>query len=451
MGHGFADWYERFYKTHPEYFALQPDGSRGGSEEKPKTAKICESNPAVWEQWIKDVEKTLEKNPHKTIFNAAANDSFATGHCVCEECRKWDDPSAEPKNWLYGKGGKIKGVALSDRQVHFANILGKKLKEKFPGKDYKVMILAYGYSAPPPIKEIPADNVVVALVLSFFSDPDATDYNSPKQVKYVDEFDGWVAKTKNIVWRPNTGDLAHWRSGGPLSISDIGKTLKKVSEKGLIGITVDRVPTSWWATQGPQYYLMSQLVWNPDRTVDEIMDDYYKSGFGPAAEDIKKYWTMLEGNRNEIIKNKKDWMDVFNSEFFKNAGAILDQATVKAKGQEEYLTRIAFVKAGLDYLRLNTENQALVRQKLALKTEDPAIKLKMTENWKQIVDILQKHPLALEASEINKAGTNGELGYIHPDADHKAIEEKRIRKGDLNKKAINSALELDPEFGYDRF
>lgn len=30
QGHGFSDWWERFGETHPEYFALQPDGSRSG-------------------------------------------------------------------------------------------------------------------------------------------------------------------------------------------------------------------------------------------------------------------------------------------------------------------------------------------------------------------------------------------------------------------------------------
>ena len=29
-GHGFGNWWERYHETHPEYFALQPDGTRSG-------------------------------------------------------------------------------------------------------------------------------------------------------------------------------------------------------------------------------------------------------------------------------------------------------------------------------------------------------------------------------------------------------------------------------------
>ena len=92
---------------------------------------------------------------------------------------------------------------------------------------------------------------------------------------------------------------------------------------------------SWWATQGPMYYLMAQLAWNPDRPVDEIMDDYYRTGFGPAAEDIEAYWNLLETNRIAIQPDKstegvKTWAEAFNPEFFKTAYALLDKSAVKA-------------------------------------------------------------------------------------------------------------------------
>src|SRR5690606_17908576 len=54
-GHGFGHWWDRHHETQPELFALQPDGTRSGWP-SPRTAKLCMSNPAVWQQWLADVE-----------------------------------------------------------------------------------------------------------------------------------------------------------------------------------------------------------------------------------------------------------------------------------------------------------------------------------------------------------------------------------------------------------
>lgn len=123
-GPAFMDWHSRFHESHPEYFALQADGTREWHA-MPQRAKLCESNPAVWKQWLKDVEEIVAKYPWRNVFNAAANDGYGAGHCLCEKCRAWDNPDAEPRAWTYQGDQPIKGVALSR----------SRLKSRFaPGK-----------------------------------------------------------------------------------------------------------------------------------------------------------------------------------------------------------------------------------------------------------------------------------------------------------------------------
>jgi hypothetical protein len=197
---------------------------------------------------------------------------------------------------------------------------------------------------------------------------------------------------------------------------------------------------SYWATQGPLYYLMVQLAWNPDRQIDEIMDDYYKSGFGPAAEDMKAYWNRLGAIHREIHsfengKGGKSWVEAFSPDFFKGAYTLLDTAAGKAsKAGTEYAARVAFVKAGLDYLRVNTDNMVLARQIIASEGSEPAIREKMRVNWQQLVDINQKFPEALRGAMLNTDGAKYKLGFIHPEADLKAIEEKKLRKEAVKKR-----------------
>lgn len=60
-GHGFPggfgpefNWYDRFFESHPEYFALQPDGTRSAFPSV-GNIKMCHSSPGLAEQWLDDV------------------------------------------------------------------------------------------------------------------------------------------------------------------------------------------------------------------------------------------------------------------------------------------------------------------------------------------------------------------------------------------------------------
>jgi hypothetical protein len=85
--------------------------------------------------------------------------------------------------WNYPGGKELVGVATSDREVTFANILARKLKERYPDKDYRVLIQAYGGAASPPIKAVPESNVIVSSVA--FSFP---------------HFEGWAKVSKGMIF-----------------------------------------------------------------------------------------------------------------------------------------------------------------------------------------------------------------------------------------------------------
>ncbi len=424
-GHGFTEWYEAYHKTHPEYFGLQSDGTRIYKGE-PRHAKICQSNPAVVEQWLKIVEEAIAKNPHRTVFNVAANDGTASGICCCDKCKAWDHPAAVKMIWNYPGGAELIGVATTDREVTFANILARKLKERYPDKDYQVLIQAYGGAATPPVKAVPESNVIVSSVANPFSN-----------------LEEWSKKTTTgMIWRPNFADPAHWKTGGPPDITGTAALLKRAAGCGVSGVSMDML-WSWWSTQGPMYYVMAQLAWNPDKPVDEIIDDYCKSGFGPAAEDIKAYWKLLQDNRIAIqpdksIEGTKSWAEAFNPDFFKTAYALLDKSTAKAASAgKEYSDRVAFVRAGLDYLLLNTENQALAKQGIEAKNPDPALKTKMQVNWQKMKEIDQNFPEALNMTRAS------ELGYINPEVDHREIERKLKNKEALKMRKDAKRMEIN--------
>ncbi len=380
--HCFYDWWERFHETHPEYFALQPDGTRSGYPGR-GCEKICQSNPGVWDQWLDDVAKQLEKDPTRTMFSAAFTDCSDNGPCVCDKCRAWDVPEAK-KRLLTWSGMVEDYVALSDRDVRFANILARKLKQRYPGKDYYVQIFGYGPTRPAPVKNKPDDNVIVAHVSNWFAglgDSDPASYDGEKSSQ---QFADWGAMSLNIFYRPNLpGGSGMYEMLPDVPFGRATETFRFVAEHNCTGIWFDTIDECW-PTQGPLYYLMAQLAWNPRRDGYAIMDDYYRRGFGPAAGQLKAYWTLMEETRNRMVDGKLKYLQVYDTAFFKQAASLLNAADAAvAKAPEIYRQRIAYVRVGLEFTRKLIEAMELSTR---CKTDKEAAD-RMRVLWKEIEPI----------------------------------------------------------------
>ena len=389
-GGGFADWWDRFHVTHPEYFALQPDGTRSGFPAPAAPgfyAKICQSNPAVWDQWLDDVAKQLEEDPTLTTFYAGINDSSTSGHCLCEKCRAWDVPEAK-KRMLTWEGLSQEYVALSDRNVMFANILARKLRQRYPDKDYYVTILGYGPTRPAPVKNKPDDNVIMVHCSNWFAGLGDNDRDSSDGEKSSQQFADWAATGVKIFYRPNLpgeGGLGYMLPDVPFGRAM--ETFRHVAEHNCTGIYFDTIEECW-ATQGPLYYLMAHLAWNPYQDGHAVMDDYYRRGFGPAAGQLKAYWTLLEETRNRMVDGKLTFPQAYDAAFYKRAGSLLDEAdAVVAKAPEIYRRRIAHVRVGLEYTRKLIEVQDLMARYKKSKGEDKEAADRVRALWKELEPI----------------------------------------------------------------
>ena len=388
-GHAFGDWWDKYHTNHPDYFALQPDGTRSGYP-KPGYAKMCESNPELWKQWLDEVGQTVARHPTIRAFNAAENDGWNCGHCVCTNCRAWDHPDGAPRVFTW-QGLSQEYVALSDRQVTFANHLARGLKERFPGKDYYVALLAYGFSRPPPLKAVPDDNVIIVNVAHFFHEWDLPGHPGSKVERQ--DFIAWSKLAKNHIWRPNLGNWGGWKQGGPVDLDQAARNFRLLSETGCIGVLFDTV-WFYWATQGPLYYLMAQLAWNPTADAKAVMNDYFQRGFGPAGDDVLEYFNLLQTVYRKMAPGGKTWAEAFDEETFNRAGQLLGRAEKALEGApEKYARRLAFTRAGCEFLRLQTENRALVPALRKAGDEADARDLERTRaNWKAMQEIARKHP-----------------------------------------------------------
>ena len=419
-GHAFTDWWERFHKNRRAYFALQPDGERSGFP-NPRTVKLCQSTPAVGRQWLADVEQRLKEDPNRRVFSASPNDGWASGHCACENCRAWDHPDGEPRQFHW-KSGNAVGPALSDRHVTFANRLAGLLKEKYPDKDYYVSMLAYGHSRPAPQAAKPAENIITISVANFFGRSSDDDRGSTRGTTHREQFAAWGKVAPHLAWRPNTGSPAGWQQGLPdVSMTQLAEDLRFAADNRCIGLYVDGV---WehWATQGPMYYLMAQLAWNPRLGQQVVLDDYYRRAFGPAARHIKDYFSTFEKARQAHVEKHggraglSKFTELYTADLLKQAKKHLNLASAAVKdGPELYRRRVAFIRAGFDYTHLMVENIHFMEHYWAKPDEQLA--KKVLANWEAIHKILDAHPYALNPGPIRPSTPR--MAGRHPDYPHR--------------------------------
>lgn len=411
-GHGFGNWWARFGESHPEYFALQPDGTRGLFGE-PHRVKMCMSNMDVAKQWVDDVAAELERNPYKKVFNASPNDGWYTGHCVCENCRAWDHPDGELRTFTW-RNLSQQYVALSDRDVTFANRVARMLKERFPDKELYVYMLSYGHSRPAPIGVVPDDNVIIGNVANFLLRSDLVDRGSSEGRLHKNNFADWGEIVDRQFWRPNVGSPVGFQYGFPdIPIRRTIDDMRFAADNGMMGIYVDYI-REHWATQAPLYYIMAQLVWNPYADAKGLLQDYYQRAYGPAAAQMTAYWDYLEKIREEYYEKhhgKENASSLAPTEWYtperlQPARDLLTQAFTAAEGADEkYRARIRIAEVGLDYTALLAEAGRLSKS-LQTKGISDQEKQRLSDEieviWQKIRGLQLEHPGVMRWKRIFK-------------------------------------------------
>lgn len=429
-GHAFTDWWDRFHEEHPDWFALQPDGTRSGYPD-PRTVKMCLSNPGVWEQWTRDAVRDIQKNPALNMLNAAENDNHSSGLCVCEKCRSWDHPEGHPWTFRW-EGHKEEYVATTDRDITFWNKLAQKLKARFPGRDnLYVRGGAYGPTTPPPVEAVPDNQVIIGYVGKFPTIDEETRKQQKEQIR------AWSEKAPNLFYRPN---LWYW-TGGVWGLPDIalGNVLEDfpfLAENSCIGLFFDSAQEHW-STQGPQYYLMAQLAWDPLQDGEAVLDDYYRRGFGGAADTIRSYWELLEQGFMKTIASKgfgphgsyryrllEIFEEVYTEDFFDRAYRLIRRAGEQVKdGPQKYRDRVRFVRAGLELTRLMVRNIPLMTRVRESGEKDKEALREVSRNWKRIEKLHKDAgPVAINYNSLlgkmQGTGYQGNMeDYFGPPAD----------------------------------
>lgn len=318
------DFAKKYGKTHPEYFSQ----GTGGIALRHSGVTAAITREAI--TFFTDPKRLAGKK----YFAVNPVDSW-TG-CQCELCKKLE--TAE-------RGEK--GI-LSDYVGEAVLEVAKKLKEK--NINYPIVYCAYEKYLLPPlnINRFP-DNVVVLFAGGARYSPDANINNKAWNI-----IEQWgELQPRRFYFNFYSQFLCKLTpSFVPHLIDRDIKKMKLFRESGKLfiggemdfGALDEKHPYLWWFALNE--YVTGKLLWDPDRNVDEILDDFYINFFGPSASvPMKKFFTRLE----ELYMNDKECY-MYSLKTLDELDALLKEAAIAGK-TTEYASRIKYIDNAFDSLR----------------------------------------------------------------------------------------------------
>lgn len=407
-GHSFGEMWRKHKDTHPEWFAVQPDGTRDQSR-SPDRSRLCVSNIELIEEIARDRTERLNKSDNKSV-SIGPNDGGQTSFCRCEECRKLDPPNSRKL-----PGG---GLALTDRYVYFWNEIAKRVVKKHPTATLTADAYSV-YSAPPVLRKL-HPNIAIRVVGLTYTD-------EAKRQQALADWAAWAKSVKRVYVRPNVL-LAGRRHGTPvIYVHKMADDFKFMVENALVGTDFDSCCHNW-ATQGLNYYVCAKLHWDPQLDVDELMDDYCRAGFGSGSEDVKNYFKKIEELTNFMASTEQRYTEPYTAEVIDELRGYLNSAAQATKGETDAHKRVAFLRSGLDYteayvaaFRIIREHEASGGGRLSSETKQ-RIRDALDNNWLVSRNVFEKSHLAVNVATVawGSWGYFGRFGWSDPSPEVRA-------------------------------
>lgn len=215
--------------------------------------------------------------------------------CECEDC-----VAAEAK---YMRSGM---------NVRFTNLLAEEInkwsQEEYDGRTVNLVIFAYNYSTNPPVDSegAPIDSSCVPneYVYVRIAPINADNYYSfrhaDKNKSFAQIFDGWASVTENIMVWSYHAYYTNFAQYYP-TMQTFKENLSLYEEYGAEYVMMqgDHLNSADWLDR-MNLYVASKMLWNPDRDVNALRNEYIDCYFGPVAEEVREVADRLDERLYEI-------------------------------------------------------------------------------------------------------------------------------------------------------
>ncbi|MCA1809965.1 MAG: DUF4838 domain-containing protein [Lentisphaerae bacterium] len=255
-------------QAHPEYYAMFK------GERRPQGAHVCYSSEALIQENVRYARALFDLYDYPMV-SVMPEDGF-THACECPECLAQRTPDR-------GAQGRY-----SDYVWNYVNRVAQELMKTHPEK--LVSCCAYStYRLPPEKIERFSPNVVVGIVGG--RAPWTLDPDKRAEVRALQQ--AWAAKTEKKIFifenYPFTNRMKYFIPRlFPHGIAQSMREVRDISFGESIWMGESR------GLHAPEfnhlnYYVTARMYWDIDADIDELLEEYCRLYFGPAAEVMRTF------------------------------------------------------------------------------------------------------------------------------------------------------------------
>lgn len=330
LSHGLADVIGRpeMRVKHPEYYAMI-NGKRDTSRNH-----ACLSSEGLVEETARFARAMFDVYGAKTV-SVMPEDGFT--FCQCDLCKGKDTPER-------GRKGQY-----SDYVWGFVDAVARAVAKTHPDKT--INCFSYGtYTLPPEKIEKLSPNVLVGMVHArgtYFPDPPLQYINAELKKSVTEVRNSWLERSGHPMIGWEHYPFTHRGTFLPIYFGRAINAGLKAQKDNSLG---EFVETPWGPAEvrghglhRPEFnhlniYVTSRLYWEPDLDLEQLLDEYFRLFYGPAAEPMKEFVEYCEKNWPEMPKDRVR---------IAHALQLFDAARAKAPPDSAYATRL---EALADYL-----------------------------------------------------------------------------------------------------
>ena len=274
----------RHFAAHPEYFSLLK-GRRTSfpldEKGKPKRgSQLCTTSAEV--TWL-IVARLRQRYPTTvdTIVSLSPNDGL--GFCECRQCREVDRPD------LYERHQGYDGLVLSERIFSFVGGVAERVRTTHA--NLRMGCFAYTVARPAPRG---LNGVDPNVVISFTQEISRFNRDPELRERHRHRLDQWLVCGNKAIIREYLGYYGFGNILAPQMrwISDYVRLVAHHRDQ-ILGCYSETM-CSDLSVNPLNYYLLAKLCWDPSRSSEEIVSDYFAAGFGEAAPKIRELYELLE-------------------------------------------------------------------------------------------------------------------------------------------------------------
>ncbi len=269
----------KYFKEHPEYFAMNPDGSRN-----PHHPNL--TNPKTVEIAADIIKDHFRKNPNANSYGFAPDDGLPRDYSP--ETVKLHQGFVD----LLGRPGVPGEASTSEEWFTFVNKVAAAVRREFP--DVYIATNGYANRNMPP-QGVKLDDHIVVMFAAIWSCT-LHAYDDPhcwQKVRQGQMLKRWCELSKNVwIYGYNYQMLVSALTPLP-ETRKLRRDFPLMKKWGVIGFH-DETRNVWAECGIASRYLRAQLEWNANADADAILNDFYAKWYGKAAKPAQAFYDALE-------------------------------------------------------------------------------------------------------------------------------------------------------------